>query len=61
MAEIHCTSDAPWDRIRGRATGDRIIHPDAKETAQRDGYPGGDIVDYECPNCGVRFSVELAQ
>lgn len=61
MAEIKCTADKPWDRVKGRNTGDRIVHPDAKEQRQRDGYPGGDYIDYECPHCGVTFSVELPQ
>lgn len=54
-----CTKDNPYT-IDG-AYGRRVIHPDANEKTQHDGYPGGDIVDYECPNCGKEFSVELPQ
>ncbi len=28
---------------------------------QEDGWPGGDIVTYECPNCGTRWKQELPQ
>jgi hypothetical protein len=61
MAEVTCTKDRPWDRISGRNTGDRIVHPDAQELRQNDGYPCGDTVDYECPHCGAQFTVELPQ
>lgn len=53
-----CTKDDPWK------PGDkRGIHPDAREIrdSQRDGYPGGDLVTYECPHCKQRFEIELAQ
>jgi len=37
-------------------------HPDAKEVGeQQDGYPGGDIVTYECSHCGARWKEELPQ
>lgn len=51
-----CTKDDPWTPEKGRA-----IHPDAVAGDQRDGYPGGDMVDYKCPHCGREFSVELPQ
>jgi len=28
---------------------------------QEDGWPGGDIVKYECPNCGKTWKTELPQ
>ena len=37
-------------------------HPNAVEVGeQEDGYPGGDIVRYECPHCGHRWREELPQ
>lgn len=52
-----CTKDNPWnDSIKGGA-----IHPDAKELYQSEGGPGGDIVEYKCPNCGLVFEQELPQ
>jgi len=52
-----CTKDDPWREDMGK----RGIHPDAKEGSQHDGYPGGDIVKWECPNCGVHWREELPQ
>ena len=53
-----CTADEPWKpgELRG-------VHPDAREVndSQRDGYPGGDLVTYECPHCKQQFEVELPQ
>lgn len=57
--EIICTAENPWDHVKRK--GVRIIHPDAKEGQQHDGYPAGDYVEYECPNCGKKFEVELPQ
>ena len=55
---IHvCTKDDPWEKGKS----DRCQHPDAKETQQEDGWPGGDIVVYVCPNCSLRFKCELPQ
>jgi len=53
-----CTADDPWTRDKS-FYGD---HPDAVEVGdQEDGYPGGDIVTYDCPHCGLRFRCELPQ
>lgn len=52
-----CTKDSPWREDMGK----RGVHPDAIEGAQTDGYPGGDIVRWRCPNCGVRWKEELPQ
>jgi hypothetical protein len=58
---IICTAEQPWDRgSRPRAPA-RVIHPDAKEGKQSDGYPGGDIVDMACPHCGHTWEMELPQ
>lgn len=54
-----CTKELPY--TKDRAKNKRIIHPDAVEQRQNNGYPCGDIVDYECPNCGKEFSIELPQ
>jgi hypothetical protein len=57
---VICTKDHPWDsRIE---TSGQIIHPDAHEVGeQQDNWPAGDIVTYECPNCGHRWERELPQ
>ena len=54
-----CTKDDPWDKSKSGRTS----HPDAIEVddSQRDNYPCGDLVDYDCPHCGLRFKVELPQ
>lgn len=58
MSDRHvCTKDDPWTPENGK----RATHPDAVEDGQSDGYPGGDMVDYKCPHCGLEFSVELPQ
>ena len=52
-----CTLEDPWAPGKGRAS-----HPDAREVGeQEEGHPGGDIVTYECPHCGVRWREELPQ
>jgi hypothetical protein len=56
--QLLCTAADPWDQKERK--GVQVAHADAVETRHRDGYPGGDLVDYECPNCKHRFSVELA-
>lgn len=53
-----CTKEAPWTPN----IGSPVRHPDASEVGgQEDGWPGGDIVTYECPNCGHRWRSELPQ
>lgn len=53
-----CTKEAPWRE--GMPTP--VEHVGAREVGdQRDGYPGGDIVTYRCPNCGTRWTAELPQ
>lgn len=59
VSEKVCTASDPWDHTPDRSV--RVVHPDAVEVEQRDGYPGGDYVDYECPHCKHQFSVELPQ
>jgi hypothetical protein len=53
-----CTAETPLKpgELRG-------VHPDAREVhdSQRDGWPGGDTVIYECPHCKQRFEIELPQ
>ncbi len=54
---FRCTAATPWSPDGGKAS-----HPDAREVGeQEDGYPGGDIVTYECPYCRVRWTQELPQ
>jgi hypothetical protein len=52
-----CTKETPWSPDKGK----RSSHADAIEVDQSDGWPGGDIVTYECPHCGLRFKEELPQ
>lgn len=51
----HCTEDYP--------EYDAFYHLDAKEVpdTQRDVWPGGDTVKYQCPHCDRKFTVELPQ
>ena len=62
MAErFHCTPDNPW---RGSPSGEHVsvVHSDVHEVGeQEDGWPGGDIVTYECRTCGHRWKAELPQ
>lgn len=54
-----CTAETPWRSdmsVRGQ-----IVHPDAKEGEQRDGWPAGDEVSMSCPHCGHRWVMELPQ
>lgn len=58
MAEYVCTKNLPWRK--GMPTP--VVHPDAGEVGdQESGWPGGDIVTFECPNCGHRWRSELPQ
>ena len=53
-----CTKEQPWDRV----TKGHVQHDSVHEVGdQEDGYPGGDIVTYECRNCGHRWRAELPQ
>lgn len=52
-----CTAADPWTPEKSQ----RAIHPDAICVGDRD-YGGGCYCErYECPHCGKRFEVELAQ
>lgn len=51
-----CTEKEPWTPQVGRG-----YHPDAVVIDEQDGWPGGDIVSYKCPNCGLEFDEELPQ
>jgi hypothetical protein len=52
-----CTPARPWRK--GGPTP--VVHPQAEEISQRDGYPGGDIVTMRCPVCGHEWTMELPQ
>lgn len=53
-----CTKKNPWTPGKGG----RVEHEDVREVGtQEDGFPGGDIVTYECKNCGHRWKQELPQ
>jgi hypothetical protein len=55
-----CTAEKTYDRTKDDQR--EWFHPDARPTGpQRDGYPCGDLVEYECPYCGLLFDRELAQ
>ena len=51
-----CTVDAPMPAD----DQGRWMHPDAKEIDSDYGSAYGTYERYECPNCGLRFWVELA-
>ena len=54
-----CTKDHPWDSSWALRP---VVHPDARQIGEQEpGWPGGDIVTYECPNCGLRWTKELPQ
>lgn len=56
-----CTKDNPYTKERDYPDS-RWEHADAREVGdQEDGWPGGDIVHYECVNCGKKWSCELPQ
>ena len=51
------SGSVPCQRIGGY-----MVHPNAREVGeQEDGYPGGDIQRWECPDCGARWKQELPQ
>lgn len=53
-----CTKDAPWRE--GMLTP--VEHDAVHEVGDQDnGWPGGDIVTYECRNCKTRWRSELPQ
>lgn len=53
-----CTAEAPWKPEYGLP----VRHTKVREVGeQEDGWPGGDIVTYECQNCGKRWRSELPQ
>lgn len=49
-----CTPEHPRPRDIGST---RWLHPDAKDTGKDDPYWD----HYECPNCKMEFSVEVAE
>lgn len=56
---LECTPTTPWNKVDD---GRRVRHSDVREVGdQEDGWPGGDIVTYECKNCGYRWRAELPQ
>jgi hypothetical protein len=53
-----CTPENPWSPEKRR----RARHTNVREVGgQTNGWPGGDIVTYECKNCGHRWREELPQ
>lgn len=59
MSNFLCTATNPW--TPGVEGGGRVEHPDAKYLGDRDFGDGEYCEHYECPHCGKRFYVELAQ
>lgn len=51
-----CREGSPYLDGQGKA-----IHPDAIEIEVENNWPGGDIITYQCPNCGEIFKNELEQ
>ncbi len=60
-----CRSDDPFTPAVAKLLTPeiRVVHPQAREVhgSQMNGYPCGDTVTYQCPNCGTNFEVELPQ
>ncbi len=53
-----CTAENPWSKEKGTP----VEHTGSREVGdQEDGYPGGDIVTYECRHCKHRWRAELPQ
>lgn len=53
-----CTKDKPMPKDAGGSWE----HEGAHEVGeQADGYPGGDIIQMRCPNCGITWREELPQ
>ena len=54
-----CTLESPYSKDKGG----RWQHPDAIEISEDYGKGGGvadgDYIQYECPNCKLKFWVEL--
>ena len=51
-----CTKQMPMRPMRGANTPELWMHPDARDTGRESAY--WDY--YHCPNCGLNFSVEVA-
>lgn len=67
---FYCTKNNPYDSYMKKVIDEevkkekcilRVVHEDAQEISQLDGYPCGDIVIYKCPHCEEEFPVELPQ
>lgn len=57
---FECTAETPWRPDLSTPNG--VRHANACEVGeQRDGWPGGDLVTLECPNCGHVWEEELPQ
>ena len=56
-----CTAERPWLPLYDAKHDMQIVHPDAVEGEQEDGWPSGDLVNYECSHCKHRWKVELPQ
>jgi hypothetical protein len=55
-----CNSAHPWrPGIEGERRVYHAVHREVGE--QVDGWPGGDIVRYECLSCGHTWTAELPQ
>ncbi len=51
-----CTKEDPWSKEKGTPS----IHPDANLIREReDWFDGCDLEDYECPNCGMKWTTEI--
>lgn len=59
ISPIVCTAAKPWDKA---TKGIPVVHVDAQEVGeQENGWPSGDVVRMQCPNCGHKWYVELPQ
>lgn len=51
-----CTKDDPWTAEKEKTA----VHPDATCVREYDDwFDGSSFEDYECPNCGKKFTVEV--
>lgn len=57
-AVFMCTPEHPWTKDDPMPVRHSAVH---EVGDQEDGWPGGDIVTYECRNCGTRWRSELPQ
>lgn len=63
MSRRECTAENPSTKERDEVEPGYGWEHDAVEEVgdQEDGWPGGDIQEFKCLNCGVSWKAELPQ